>query len=455
MKFTTINPATELPLATYSSMDTKMLDSAILNSYQAFKDYRNTSFAMRQKLMIKVAGILESKKQEFANLITQEMGKPLTFAIAEIEKCALVVRHYAENAEDYLRNESIKTNFSQSYITYQPLGVIFAIMPWNFPFWQVFRFAAPNIMAGNVVILKHAPNCFGVGEVIAQIFIDAGFMPHVFQNFIIDVDVVSKVIENPLIAGVTLTGSEGAGRSLAANAGKNLTKSVLELGGNDPYIVLADADLDLAAQQIVKSRLNNSGQVCIAAKRIIAVKEIAKDLTEKILSLIKTYVVGDPENLKTQCGPLARSDLRQQVHLQVQQSISKGAKLVVGGEIPKGVGFYYPITLLTDVLPGMPAFDDEIFGPVFAIITASDENSAINYANQSRFGLSSAIFSRDIEKAKKIAEQYLEVGSCFINSMSESNPLLPFGGVKNSGFGRELGKQGLIEFMNVKTIGIK
>jgi succinate-semialdehyde dehydrogenase/glutarate-semialdehyde dehydrogenase len=455
MKFTTINPATELPLRTYSYMDTKMLNAAISNSHNAFKEYKHTSFHTRQKLMLKVAEILELKKLDFATLITKEMGKPISFAIAEIEKCTLVVNHYAKHAEEYLKNQSIKTDLAEYFVTYQPLGVIFAIMPWNFPFWQVFRFAAPNLMAGNVIILKHAPNCFGSGEEISQIFKEAGFMQNVFQHIIIDAVDAAEVIENPMVAGVTLTGSERAGRSVASTAGKNLTKSVLELGGNDPYIVFADADLDLAAEEIVKSRLNNSGQVCIAAKRIIVIQEVADELIKKILSLVKNYVIGDPLNSKTQCGPLARNDLRAEVHSQVKESIRMGAKLVLGGKIPKDVGFYYPVTVLTDVLPGMPAFDDEIFGPVFAFISVLDEESAINYANKSRFGLSSAIFSKNIEKAKKIAVQELEAGSCFINSMAASNPLLPFGGIKNSGFGRELGREGLIEFMNVKTIGIK
>lgn len=454
MKFITINPATELPLATYECLSEEKINLAILNAHDSFMRYRKTSFTMRKNLMLKVAQILESKKLEYAKLMTEEMGKPLTFAIAEIEKCALCVRHYAHHAEIYLQAEKIKTDLAESYISYQPLGVIFAIMPWNFPFWQVFRFAAPNLMAGNVVILKHAPNCLGTGETIAKIFAESGFDEYEFQHIIIEVEDAVKVIANPMIAGVTLTGSERAGREVAANAGKYLTKSVLELGGNDPYIVLADADLDLAASQIVKSRLNNSGQVCISAKRIIVVNEVAEILTQKILLLISKYVVGDPMHKDTRCGPLARDDLRQQVHQQVQESINKGAKLLLGGKIPEDVGFYYPVTVLTDVHPGMPAFDDEIFGPVFAIISVSNEEDAINYANKTRFGLSSAIFSKDIEKAKKIAEQEIFAGSCFINTMSGSNPLLPFGGIKNSGYGRELAKEGITEFMNIKTIGI-
>lgn len=455
MKVTLINPATELPISSYNFIDEKTRDFKILKAHEAFLDYRNTSFAHRQKLMLNVARILDDNKFDFAKIITQEMGKPITFSVAEIEKCVSFVEYYANSAHKYLNSEIIKTDLTESYVCYQPLGVIFAIMPWNFPFWQVFRFAAPNLMAGNVGVLKHSPNCIGSGDAIVKIFHDAGFGMDIFQHLIIDIESAAKVIANPLIAGVTITGSERAGREVAEIAGKNLKKSVLELGGNDPYIVLQDADLDLAAAQIVKSRLNNSGQVCIAAKRVIVVKEVAEILTTKISELIRSYIVGDPMEKNTQCGPLARDDLRMQVHQQVQLSIKAGAKLVMGGEIPKGVGYYYPITMLIDVIPGMPAFDDEIFGPVFAIIIAQDEAQAITYANKSRFGLSAAIFSQDIEKAKRIAEKELDVGSCFINSMSSSNPLLPFGGVKNSGYGRELAASGIKEFMNVKTIGIR
>ena len=454
MKFKTINPATELEIATYIAMSPDEVAGSIQKSQDAFAIWSQTSFAERQKIMLKVAEILEKNQTKYATLIANEMGKPIAFGKAEIAKCALVVKHYAKMAEKYLQPEHIDTNLNESFVTYQPLGIIFAIMPWNFPFWQVFRFAAPNIMAGNVVILKHAPNCLGAGEAIAEIFAETGCVENIFQHFIIDTDVAAQVIANPLVAGVTLTGSERAGAVVAATAGRYLKKSVLELGGNDPYIVLADADLDLAAQNIVTSRLNNSGQVCISAKRIIVDKRISVCLREKILELTKTYQLGNPLNENTTCGPLARGDLRNLVHKQVQESINAGATLILGGTIPEQKGYYYPPTILCDVKPGMPAFDDEIFGPVFAIIEASSEKEAINLANLSRFGLSSAIFSKDIAKAKRLAITKIQAGSCFINSMSSSNPLLPFGGTKNSGFGRELAKEGIIEFMNVKTVGV-
>lgn len=455
MKFTTINPATEQEIESFTTISEDEINNHITNAHVAFSAWQQTSFAERAKLMYKVAEILENNQEEYATLIAKEMGKPIVLGRAEITKCALVVRHYAEKAEHYLQPHAVKTAFSESFVCYQPLGVIFAIMPWNFPFWQVFRFAAPNIMAGNVAILKHAPNCLGAGVAIAKLFIQAGFPENVLQNFIIDTDQAAQVIANPLVAGVTLTGSERAGAAVAATAGKNLKKCVLELGGSDPYIVLKDADLDKAAQHIVTSRLNNSGQVCISAKRIIAEREIVAELTKKIHYLSKEYVFGDPLDESTQCGPLARIDLRDLVHKQVQDSIAGGAKLLVGGQIPKQTGYFYPATILTNVKPGMTAFDDEIFGPVFAIIDAFSEDEAFRLANLTRFGLSSAIFSKDIAKARKLAIEKIQSGSCYINSKSSSNPLLPFGGIKSSGFGRELAKEGIVEFMNVKTIGIK
>lgn len=454
MKFTTINPATEQEIENFTTISADKIQKNITNAHAAFTTWQQTSFAERSKLMFNVADILEKNQEQYATLIAKEMGKPITLGRAEITKCALVVRHYAENAQTYLQAHAVQTAFAESFVSYQPLGVIFAIMPWNFPFWQVFRFAAPNIMAGNVAILKHAPNCLGAGAEIAKVFLQAGFPENVFQNFVIDTDQAADVIANPLVAGVTLTGSERAGTAVASHAGKHLKKSVLELGGSDPYIVLKDADLDHAAKNIVTSRLNNSGQVCISAKRIIAEKEVVAELTDKIHELAKKYVFGDPLDETTQCGPLARVDLRDLVHKQVQDSINGGAKLLMGGEIPKSTGYFYPATILTGVKPGMVAFDDEIFGPVFAIIEASSEDEAVRLANLSRFGLSSAIFTRDIAKAKKLAVEKIQAGSCFINSMSASNPLLPFGGIKNSGFGRELAKEGIVEFMNVKTIGI-
>ncbi|MDF1756697.1 MAG: NAD-dependent succinate-semialdehyde dehydrogenase [Legionellaceae bacterium] len=454
MKFNTINPDTGEVINSYTAMSSAEVSQKIEDAHLAFKLWRKKDVAERKKFMLSIADKLIERKDELAGLIAQEMGKPISLGRLEIEKCALVVQHYANCAEEYLKPEIIKTNMKKSMVCYQPLGVLFAIMPWNFPFWQVFRFLAPNIMAGNVVILKHAPNVFGCANAIASLFKQVSFPKDIFQNFIIDTDLAAEVIANDKIAGVTLTGSEKAGASISTNASSHLKKSVLELGGSDPYIVLKDAELDNAAKNIVKSRLSNSGQVCISAKRIIAVEEIFDKLVLKIENLVKEYKVGNPFDENTQCGPLARADLRDLVHKQVLESIDCGANLLLGGVIPKGRGFYYPPTILTNVKPGMPAFDDEIFGPVLAIISATDESSAINLANQSRFGLSSAIFTQDLERGEYLAINEIEAGSCYVNSMTSSNPLLPFGGIKKSGFGRELSKEGFLEFMNIKTIGI-
>lgn len=454
MKFCTKNPSTEEILATYSALSKKDVDSKIASAHLRFKSFSKTDMEYRGSLMLKLADELVASKMEYATLMAKEMGKPIKNGLAEIEKCALVVRHYVENAKKYLAPCEIKTNLQKSLICYQPLGVIFAIMPWNFPFWQVFRFVAPNLMAGNVVILKHAPNVIGSGEAIAEMFARLQFPSDVFQHFIIDNDMAEYVISNDKVKGVTLTGSERAGSIVASHAGKYMKRVVLELGGNDPYIVFKDADLDLAVDNIVTSRLNNSGQVCISAKRIIVDKKIASSVTEMIIERSKKYVIGDPLDNNTNCGPLARADLRNLVHEQVLKSVKCGAKLLLGGIIPAKTGYFYPVTVLTDVAPNMPAFDDEIFGPVFSIIVADDEKHAIELANQSRFGLSSAIFTQDISKAQYLAVNEIEAGSCFVNTMSSSNPLLPFGGINHSGFGRELGREGIIAFMNIKTIGI-
>lgn len=454
MKFNTINPSTEEILSSYESMSSKEVAEKISDANTSFQIWRKTDVKYRKELMLKLATILKAEKKDLAILMAKEMGKPVSAGILEIEKCALVAEYYANNAEEFLASKEIKTNMKKSLVCYQPLGVIFAIMPWNFPFWQVFRFAAPNLMAGNVAILKHAPNTYGSGNAIMELFSKASFPKDVFQNFIIDTDLAAEVIKNNGIAGVTLTGSERAGKIVAALASSNLKKSVLELGGNDPYIVLQDADLDLAAKQIVTSRLNNSGQVCIAAKRIIAVPEVFDELLDKILNLVKSYQIGDPLDAKTQCGPLARKDLQTLVHEQVLKSIKCGAKLLLGGEPLKGKGYFYPPTILLNVNPGMPAFDDEIFGPVLSFIKAKNEKEAILLANKSRFGLSSAIFTKNLSHGEYLAINEIQAGSCFVNSMSASNPLLPFGGIKNSGFGRELSREGFLEFMNIKTIGV-
>lgn len=450
----TINPVTEDILCEYSTLSEKQIDAFIDAGHLTFDIWKKTSFSQRQQCMLKVAQLLLQKKHDFALLMASEMGKPISAGKAEIEKCSWVCRHYAENAEGYLQPRTVQTEMKKTLVCYQPLGIVFAIMPWNFPFWQVFRFAVPTLMAGNAAILKHAPISTGTGNAIAELFLEAGFPEHLFQHFILDNELAAKVIANDKIVAVTLTGSEQAGSVVAANAAKHLKKAVLELGGNDPYIVLEDADLDLAANCIVTSRLNNCGQVCIAAKRIIAVKSVYNSLLEKIQVLMANYHMGDPLDEKTNLGPMARDDLRKTLHEQVLKSVKSGAKLIVGGEIPKGKGFYYPPTLLIDVHKGMPAFDEELFGPVIAAIAVENEVEAIQLANQSQYGLAAAVFTRDLARGERIARYEIEAGSCFVNALVASDPRVPFGGIKHSGFGRELSREGILEFVNTKTVAI-
>ncbi len=454
MKIQTINPATEEVLQNYSLYKQEKVTDLIEAAHVCYQSWRKTDFKTRQQLMHTLATLLRLKSDEFATLMACEMGKPVSAGKAEILKCAWVCEHYADNAENYLASKIIKTEHHKSMVSYQPKGVVFAIMPWNYPFWQVFRFAAPTIMAGNSAILKHAPISTGSGNAIAALFIEAGFPPYLFQHFILDNALAATVIAHDKIVGVTLTGSEQAGSIVAANAASHLKKAVLELGGNDPYVILSDADLTQAAQCIVTSRLSNSGQVCIAAKRIIAVREISDELTNLIIQLVKGYQLGDPLDPTTTFGPMARQDLRSNVHRQVQDSITKGAHLLVGGVIPQRRGFYYPPTILTNVKPGMPAFDDELFGPVISIIVADDETQAIQLANQSKYGLGAAVFTRNLARGEQIATYEIDAGSCFVNGFVTSDPRLPFGGIKRSGFGRELSQEGILEFVNIKTIVI-
>jgi len=404
--------------------------------------------------MLRLAALLRLNGDIYAKLMACEMGKPLEAGHAEILKCAWVCEHYAENAERYLRPREIQTDHAKSKVCYEPLGIVFAVMPWNFPFWQVFRFAAPTIMAGNAAILKHAPISTGTGNAIAELFLEAGFPQHLFQHFLLDNTLAARVIAHEKVVAVTLTGSEQAGSIVAANAAAHLKKAVLELGGNDPYIVLSDANIALAADCIVKSRLNNSGQVCIAAKRIIVVQDVADELTSHIMTLVKQYKMGDPLHPATNLGPLARKDLRETVHQQVKESLAKGARLLLGGVIPNGRGYYYPPTVLSNVHSGMPAFDEEIFGPVLSMTIAKDEAQAIQLANQSKFGLGAAVFTEDLVRGEQIATHEIEAGTCFVNALVISDPRLPFGGIKRSGFGRELSQEGILEFVNVKTIAI-
>lgn len=452
MSIQTINPATESILETYPVMTQSAIGQHIEAVQTRFQSWKKVDMQERSQLLLNMAKLLRNKTNELVTLMAQEMGKPITAGVAEIEKCAVVCEHYAQYATDYLAPESVATEHYSSKVYYQPQGIIFAIMPWNFPFWQVFRFAAPNIMAGNVGILKHAPITTGSGLAIEQLFLEAGFPEHVFSTMVLTNEQAATVIAHTHISGVTFTGSEQTGMTLAACAGSYLKKVVMELGGSDPYLVLHDADLDLAAQVIVNSRLNNNGQTCIAAKRVIIVTEVADALIEKILSQVQTFQYGDPMDPNTKLGPMAREDLRAQVHQQVRETVAKGAMLRLGGFLPTERGYYYPPTVLTHVRPGMPAFDDEVFGPVFAITIAADEAEAIRFANQSRFGLGAAVFTRDLERGEWIASEELQVGQANVNSAVSSDPRLPFGGTKHSGYGRELAREGIREFMNIKTI---
>lgn len=455
MSIQTRNPATGVMLKTYNCLSDSEIDHLVQSAHKSYLAWRDAPISTRAKCMNHLADLLLENKNEYATLITTEMGKPLASARAEIEKCALACSHYATHAEDFLKSTLIKTEASKSYISYEPSGLLFAIMPWNFPFWQVFRCIAPNLMAGNGVLLKHAPIVTGCGVAIETLLQKAGFPVGLFTTLIIEESQAKQVIAHPHVIGVTLTGSERAGKVVAAEAGKYTKKVVLELGGSDPYLILEDADLEHAAEICIQSRLSNSGQVCIAAKRLIVVKQVKEAFLKCVMSKLGEYTLGDPMDEKTKLGPLAREDLRATLHKQVQASVEQGATLLQGGEIPDGPGFYYPVTVLDNIKKGMTAYDEELFGPVISLITAADEENAIQIANDSRFGLGAAVFTRDIARGEDIARKKLNAGSCFVNQLVSSDVRLPFGGTKSSGFGRELAAIGMHEFMNIKTLVIK
>ena len=452
--FTTINPATEEQLNTYGFHDNSKISHTIDNAHQCWLKWKETTFAERGALFRRLKALLEKEKDQLAKEITMEMGKPLNQSEAEIEKCAWVCEYYATNAEAFLQKEKIKSDASKSYVRYDPLGVVLAVMPWNFPYWQVFRFAAPALMAGNACLLKHSPNTTACALSMQRIFEEAGFPKYLFNTIIADIPQIEPIVANSKVAAVTLTGSTRAGKSLAALAGKHLKKAVLELGGSDPYLILADADLNLAAENCVTGRLINSGQSCIAAKRFIVLSSVKNTFVDKVKQLMVAKAVGDPTADETDIGPIARKDLMELLADQVEQSVKKGAKIVLGGKKDQGQGFYYPPTILTDVKPGMPAYADELFGPVASIIEVKDEEEAIKVANDTIYGLGSAVFTRDLAKAEVIASK-LQSGSTFINAFVKSDPRLPFGGIKESGYGRELSFIGIKEFVNVKTVYIK
>lgn len=452
MTIESINPATGQKIKDYQEFTPEEAECCIMEGHKAFLSWRNTRLADRTALMSRAADMLADRKEDYAHLMAVEMGKPLEQGLAEIEKCAWVCRYYAENGEGFLQPEEVETDAGRSFITFQPLGVVLAVMPWNFPFWQVFRFVAPNLIAGNVGLLKHASNVPGCALAIEDVLLSAGFPKHVLQTLLVGSDQVEAVIADRRVRAVTLTGSTPAGRSVARAAGEHLKKTVLELGGSDPYLILEDADVDAAVETCVKSRLINSGQSCIAAKRFIVVERHRAEVEKRFIELMSSVKMGDPTDKDTEVGPQARTDLRDELHQQVEDSISKGAKLLLGGEIPDGDGAFYPPTVLADVRPGMPAYDEELFGPVAAIIGVADEAEALRVANDSSFGLGAAVFTEDRERGTRIAAQELEAGCCFVNELVRSDPRLPFGGVKESGYGRELSPYGIKEFVNIKTV---
>lgn len=455
MSLESINPATAECIQRYTEMTPEETAAAIDRTHAAWLDWRQTDFASRAGLMNRAAGIVRERTAELAALMTAEMGKPTTQARAEVEKCAWVCDFYAGEAEGFLAQEPVATDASDSFVAYEPIGPVLAVMPWNFPFWQVFRFAAPALMAGNGGLLKHASNVSGCALAIENIFRDAGFPDHIFRTLLIGSRQVEAAIHNPRVAAVTLTGSTPAGQAVASAAGQALKKTVLELGGSDPYVILEDADLDAAARSCATSRLQNTGQSCIAAKRFIIVEAVYDDFESRFLDAMAAARMGDPTADGTDLGPMARDDLRDELHDQVTRSLDAGARCLLGGQIPERLGAYYPATVLSDVGPGMPAYDEEMFGPVASLIRVADEAEAIHVANDSPFGLGAAVYTEDLERGTRIARKALQAGCCFVNDFVRSDPRLPFGGVKESGYGRELGPFGIREFVNIKTVYVR
>lgn len=447
---TSINPYNGKELKSYKNHTNKEISEIIDNANRRFYRWRETSFSERKKLMLAAASELKKNKKEYAETMTMEMGKPISQAIAEIEKCAWVCEYYAENAEKQLQDEAIKTDAHKSYVSFEPLGVVLAIMPWNYPFWQVFRFAAPALMAGNIGVLKHASNVFGSALNIEKVFKRAGFPENCFTTLLVGSDAVEKIIEKEEIKAVTLTGSGPAGSSVASIAGKNIKKTVLELGGSNALVVLEDCEMDKTIETCVQARLQNTGQSCIAGKRLLIDESIADEFIEKMLIKVRELKSGDPMDQETYVGTLAREDLAKDLEKQLNTSVKAGAKIVIGG---KRQGAYFEPTVLTNVSEEMTAFKEETFGPVLSVTTFKTVEEAIALSNSSKFGLGVSIFTKNIAEAEKLAFRFDE-GAVFVNELVKSDPRLPFGGIKQSGYGRELSEHGIREFVNRKTIFI-
>jgi len=450
--FQSINPFTGKPISEFQELSAEQLNTLLTKAHSTYKEWKRTSFEEKSNLFLKLASLLRQGSEEYSKLITSEMGKIISESRAEVEKCAWLCEHYAENAEALLKPEFIETDAGKSYVRYDAVGIIYGIMPWNFPFWQALRAAVPTIMAGNTFVLKHAPNVMGCGLALEKLFVDAGFPENVFTNLIIDIDLSENVIANPYVQGVTLTGSQRAGSAVAAQAGKHLKKTVMELGGSDPYIVLKDAEINNSCKTGVCSRMLNAGQVCISAKRFIVEEEIFDDFVQEQKSLLESMILGDPMNEETEMGPMARTDLLEGIEKQVEESVKLGAKIICGGKRIDDK-FYAP-TLITNAKKGIPVYDEETFGPVSVVIPAKDAEDAIRIANDTNYGLGASLWTQDLELAEKLAAK-IEAGAVFINGMTKSDPRLPFGGIKQSGYGRELGGLGIREFVNAKTVWVK
>lgn len=450
---TTINPATGDKLHTYTLMDSSQAKQVVEASHQAFLDWRLHSLEQRAKVVKAIGKALIDHKEELAALIVDEMGKPPKEARQEIDLCAGICDYTAEHGPKKLADEERKPgNGERGFITYSPMGVIYGIQPWNFPAYQVVRYSIANIMAGNSVLLKHAENVTGSGLLLEKIYREAGLPENVFRTLVISHDVSDEVIAHKAVRGVTLTGSDTAGRKVAAKAAENLKKTVLELGSNDAFLVLDDADLDVAVDTCVTGRVFNGGQTCVAAKRFVVTEANYEAFKERFVAKMKSLKVGPPNQNDTDVGPMARIDLRDTLHEQVEKSVKNGAKILCGGEKPAGKGAFYPVTVLDDVTPGQPAYDDELFGPVAALIRAKDDEDAMRIANDSRYGLGGGIISKDTKRATQLASQYFDTGMVFINGFGVATPEMPFGGVKDSGYGREHGGFGMHEFVNAKSV---
>ncbi len=455
MTFVSVNPTTGEPLARPPAWSSKEMRAAVTAAHKAWLLWRRTSFEERAGPLRRTASLLRKRRDELALLMAGEMGKPVTQGRSEVDKCAWVCEYYADHAAAFLAPETAATDATRSYVAYRPIGLVLAVMPWNFPLWQVYRFAAPALMAGNGGLLKHASNVPGCALAIEAIFREAGFPEHIFRTLLIDTKQTKSLIRHRHVAAVTLTGSTRAGQAVAREAGARLKKSVLELGGSDPYLILADADLELAVEACAISRMINSGQSCIAAKRFIVVHEVREEFERRLVERMAKVRMGDPFREDTEVGPQARHDLRDELHDQVQRSVDQGARCVLGGIVPEGPGAFYPPTVLTDVAKGMPAYAEELFGPVATIIPVANEKAAIKVANDTVFGLGAAVFTRDVERGERIAAEELDAGACFVNSHVKSDPRLPFGGIKESGYGRELARHGILEFVNAKTVYVR